>query len=789
MMEKKKLQKKKEREKRIRARRVKLFQTMDAEWNLNLAMDAYNDGDRKSAAHYIQKALHLKPDWPHALRLKYQIACSERDFAGAIRCLEIIIRRDPEDLDAKFQRGHCHLMLHHYQEGMEALQIFLDAAKGVRNSHIREKKSLTRKWIKEARSFTQRENVMVSSRISPEVQLQGEMPVQKTPPAAKTASVTHAEPDVPLLDLSPFSDPRLLQMEVPVRVKAMDGDFFKHVDPHRPDDPADCLLRLEYHRLRMVREFEELLCLEHITNVDHYWYQVETVASVLKRFRGRVLLADEVGLGKTIEAGMLIKEYILRGLVRKVLVLTPPSLVSQWQEEMASKFGLPFVTSEHEDFRSDPVSFWKEQDLVITSINIAKSQKHYETITDIDYDLVIVDEAHYLRNKRTLNYRLVNAIHKRFIFLLSATPVQNNLIELYNLITLLQPGLLSTEAAFKQEYVKRGNLRQPDNPEKLRKLLREVMIRNIRSMVDVKLPRRFASTIYVSPTEVERETYEALSNCTRLLFQDAGEQEHFTLRNLQMAAGSSPFALRESLSHLMTRLRGTNGPVMEILLKIEETLSSVRTVSKGSQLLALLKGNSEKKIIFVRYLKTLEYLAHLLSADSCPFAVFSGAMSAREKDAAINAFRWDIPVLLSTETGGEGRNIQFCNTLINYDLPWNPMRLEQRIGRIHRIGQERDVFVFNLCLQGSIEDYMMRILDDKINMFELVIGEIDAILGNLESDRDFGSLILDIWMQSRTEEERRENFDRLGEALIEAKRVYEKTKVLDEALFGEDYEV
>jgi len=172
-----------------------------------------------------------------------------------------------------------------------------------------------------------------------------------------------------------------------------------------------------------------------------------------------------------------------------------------------------------------------------------------------------------------------------------------------------------------------------------------------------------------------------------------------------------------------------------------------------------------------------------------PFAVFSGNMTPREKDISISAFRDDVPILLSTETGGEGRNLQFCNTLINYDIPWNPMRLEQRIGRLHRIGQKRDVYVFNLCMSGSIEDYMMRILDDKINMFELVIGEIDTILGNLGSDRDFSNVVMDLWAGSKDDSELKANFDQLGEEIVAARKTYEKTKELDDVIFGEDYEV
>ncbi len=797
----KKLQRKKEREKRIKSERVKQSQMFDAEWNMDLAADAYKAKDYKSALLYVKKALNLKPDWPRALRLRAGIAMEhEQDYAAAISSIEKLIRKNRNDTNAIFSLANCYFRERRHDDGIRLLEKFLEHVKDRHDRFAREDKERAKAWIKETLKFTGDRNSVLRPLPQP-------LPGQERKPTLSLSPIgekeldpsngTAKEPNRPsplpmsALDLSPFTDPRNLQIKAPLQIKEAGMDFGAKIFATPPAATADYLLRLQFHRLRLVREFEELLCLEHLKGVKHYWYQVETASNVLKRFRGRVLLADEVGLGKTIEAGMLIKEYLLRGLARKVLVLTPPSLVSQWQEEMTEKFDLPFVTPEHEDFREDGERFWVEQDLVIASINTAKSQRHFDVITAIDYDLVVVDEAHYLRNKHTLNHRLVGAIRKRFIFLLSATPVQNNLLELYNLITLLQPGLLSTEAAFKKEYVKRGNLRQPNNPEKLRRLLREVMIRNTRSMVDVKLPKRFATTFYVPPMEEEKETYEDLSVCIRLLHEATTAPELFTVRNLQMAAGSSPFALKESINHLLTRLStgGINGPVREMFAEIERKLSDVKTTSKGRQLLSLLQQNQEKKLVFVRSLQTLEYLAGLLRDSGYPFAVFSGAMTAKEKDAAVEAFRGDVPILLSTDTGGEGRNIQFCNTLINYDLPWNPMRLEQRIGRIHRIGQERDVFIFNLCLQGSIEDYMMRILDDKINMFELVIGEIDTILGNLETDRDFSRLILDVWLSSGTAEERRANFARLGDEILAAKKAYEKTKTLDEAIFGDDYEV
>jgi superfamily II DNA or RNA helicase len=606
-----------------------------------------------------------------------------------------------------------------------------------------------------------------------------------TPPEQPAAAV----PEAPLFDLSAFADPARRAGKPAVRFTFINEPLFAEMNRSGGGNPRAWQLWMEYHRIRLIREFDELLCLGHLRNIDQYWYQIETVSQVLRRFGGRVLLADEVGLGKTIEAGMVLKEYLLRGMVRKILVLTPPSLVSQWREELETKFGVDFITTEDPSYREGAEDFWRRHDRIIASLHTAKSRKNIDAITSIDYDLVIVDEAHGLRNRRTASHRFVNEVRKKFILLLSATPVQNNLLELYNLITLLKPGLLSTEAAFKKEYVKRGSLRTPNHPDKLRRLLREVMIRNTRSLVDVKLPKRFATTLYLPPLPHEKEQYEQASRFCREFCATRGQLSLWTVQNLQMAAGSSPLALRESVLHLLERSEGITTAEAGSLRDLAECLQRDDGTSKGTQLLQLLKAREDKKMVFVKYLKTLEYLSGLLSSAGVPFAVFSGGMTGPQKDQAIVRFREEVPVLLSTETGGEGRNLQFCNTLINYDIPWNPMRLEQRIGRLHRIGQQRDVFVFNLCLAGSIEDHMMRILDDKIHMFELVVGEIDTILGNLDSERDFGSVILEMWVREADEAKRRTSFERFGEEIIEARKIYEKTRALDNALFGEDYEV
>jgi superfamily II DNA/RNA helicase len=144
---------------------------------------------------------------------------------------------------------------------------------------------------------------------------------------------------------------------------------------------------------------------------------------------------------------------------------------------------------------------------------------------------------------------------------------------------------------------------------------------------------------------------------------------------------------------------------------------------------------------------------------------------------------------LSSESGGEGRNLQFCNTVINYDLPWNPMTIEQRVGRVHRIGQTREVYVFNFCLAGSVEEYMLKVLHDKINLFELVAGEIEMILGELGQEQDFSSVVMDLWARSATPGERESAFEQFAEEIQRAKAGYQTTRELDQALLGEDYEV
>ena len=254
------------------------------------------------------------------------------------------------------------------------------------------------------------------------------------------------------------------------------------------------------------------------------------------------------------------------------------------------------------------------------------------------------------------------------------------------------------------------------------------------------------------------------------------------LHHLLGAAGSSPAAATATVRRFIGRHADASWHALA------QRWAQVGTGGKEAALIDLLGRNpQEKKLVFVHYRETLQHLADLLTREGLAFARFEGALSGPAKDAAIAEFRERVPVLLCTESGGEGRNIQFCNTLINFDVPWNPMAIEQRIGRIDRIGQRREVYVFNLVTRGTLEEQILALLDEKISMFELVIGEVGAILGGLDEDRDFADLMLDAWLRT-TEQGRSEALEALGQRLQGAREQHEDAKALDAVLFGEDFE-
>lgn len=522
---------------------------------------------------------------------------------------------------------------------------------------------------------------------------------------------------------------------------------------------------------------DNLLCLPHC-RIERLDYQLRTALRVLGPLRGRALLSDEVGLGKTIEAGLVLKELLTRGMVKKFLVLTVPSLVDQWEEELSDKFGLTTVTTNHEGARNDPQKFWRENAGLVASLHTLKQPAHLEVARQTHWDLLIVDEAHYLRNRESQAWQAVNALPRQFLLLLTATPVQNSLEELYNLVTLLQPGQLPSPKEFRARFVDPKRPRQPREPEELRRLLGQVMIRNTRANAGVKLPPRRAETVLFEPDDAERAFWQQWETDFRArLSQLTASQASLWGRLLLQAAGSSPAAWRSALEKFPDR----NAAKMW-----REQAPLEASWKRKCELLTPLAKGEGGVVIFTQFLETQAALADSLRSAGTETFVINGATPPPERQPITEDFRKHGGALLLTHSGTEGRNLQFCHRLANFDLPWNPMEIEQRIGRLHRLGQQHPVRIYNFVQAGTLQEHLLEVLQEKLNLFELVVGETGLVLGEKFGSDEFANEVLRRWRDS--EGRVAEAFVSLGEELAAARDAYAEVKQLDETLFAKDYE-
>lgn len=520
--------------------------------------------------------------------------------------------------------------------------------------------------------------------------------------------------------------------------------------------------------------FDSFLSLPQLSFAP-FGYQMQTAQTVLRRMRGRAILADEVGLGKTIEAGLVLSELRMRGLADRTLVLTPAGLVEQWREELERKFGLPTVIARG--------GGWEEADaerpVVLASIAAARRDPLKSLLTGGQWDVVVADEAHRLRNPRSASGKLARALRARYLLLLTATPVENRLQDLYELVSLVAPGLLGTPAQFRQRHAGAGTAPSaPRNLDELRARTREVMVRHRRSEVEVLLPQRLAETVLVTPSQEEAELYAGIAARIRAEAKGASSARLLTLRGLTRLAGSSPQATAPTLAK-------AGWPDLAALAR------QIEGSTKADLLLERLRrhnGQGEKVLVFTAFRQTLDALAARLEREGVQAAVYHGSLSRRDKEAAVAAFRDQAPVLLSTESAGEGRNLQFCHVMANADLPWNPMQIEQRLGRLHRVGQEHDVVLTNLVARGTIEQRILHVLESKINLFELVVGELDMILGRVEDDFDFETSVFDAFATAGDDAEFEERMERLGERLVSARTDYLDSRGAVDALVGGDDE-
>ncbi|MFW6381576.1 MAG: DEAD/DEAH box helicase [Bacillota bacterium] len=482
-----------------------------------------------------------------------------------------------------------------------------------------------------------------------------------------------------------------------------------------------------------------LKCLKDI-NLTPLPHQLTTARRVIEQMDGRAILADEVGLGKTIEAGLVLKEYLVRGLVKKFIILVPASLGFQWTSEMVDKFKIEKI------FFNRKGRGWAYFDYQIASLDMAKRRQHARFLQDIDFDMVIVDEAHHLKNSQTLNWKFVNSLNTRYCLLLTATPLQNNIRELYNLISIVDDSLYRDFRDFKARYFEEKNDRQyVIDSQQLEGDLGELMIRNNHRDTLLKFTRRNIHQILVELTPEERELYKKVTDYVRgkYLKRQGRKKCILDLLTYQRELCSSVFALQKTLARKEDKNSGLK-EIYQLSLKIKSS-------AKGSRVLEILQEIKSQVIIFTEYRATQSYLAHYLEKQGFSTILFNGGISAAGKEWIKEIFRRQKEIMISTEAGSQGLNLQFVSTIINYDLPWNPMKLEQRIGRIHRLGQTRDVDIYNLATANTIEERILKILYRKIFLVKEVIGDLEAVLLDTARGKGFQGNIMEILMEDEAQ--------------------------------------
>lgn len=524
-----------------------------------------------------------------------------------------------------------------------------------------------------------------------------------------------------------------------------------------------------HQRLRELEQdpgFSELISLDSLAHVERLPHQIDAVKTALNRMRGWCLLADEVGLGKTIEAGIVLKELMQRDLVKRVLVIAPRDLCTQWQQELFDKFNLFFLV-----FGKDvDYSLAWQCDRVIAPYGVIEDRFHHQELLEQRFDLVIMDEAHHLivrddrrdsqsDHRRKMLHDFAKKVDKRYFLMLSATPLHDDLRDLHELLTLLKPGSVGDYASFKERFMDPDDPYSPRNVGELRRRLEEVMIRRQRRLIaGLKFPRRNAHKIKVKLEESQQTVFQGFRDLvTNDLWCLADENRYFrySLQALVESFHSSPAAFHRECDDFLQRFQtlladGVQRRLRTFRDKMTPSLLSGK-IQQAADILAKAAGEtSHKVLVFTQYEDTADLLyqrlADLTGLEIVRYPSHEDADSSGKAIDILTRFEGAAQVMVCTENASEGLNLQMAGCMLNFDLPWDPMKLEQRIGRIQRLGQRRDqVFIYNLFLGGTVEEQILDILERKIDMFGATIGHVEEILGNLADDQSFNQVFLDLY--------------------------------------------
>ncbi|MEK5478778.1 SNF2-related protein [Paenibacillus sp. FSL R5-0407] len=590
--------------------------------------------------------------------------------------------------------------------------------------------------------------------------------------------------------------------------------------------------------------------------VDLNPHQVEAALFAFRAPLERgAILADEVGLGKTIEAGLIISQ-LWAERKRKILVIVPPPLRKQWNRELIEKFYIPSVIIESKNYNEfakagQTFPFEQRDNVVITSYQFARNKS--ADLKRTQWDLIIIDEAHRLRNvyKKTnkISRILRDATDGAPKVLLTATPLQNSLMELYGLVSFIDPRLFGDESTFRKQFGSGTKEMTKFDFLDLKDRLRPVCHRTLRRQVTEYVPytKRIPLVQEFTSSELEWELYEKVSS---YLQRDDIQALPRSQRNLMTLVvrkilASSSFAISDTLLSLVRRLetsleeegseqgieniyndideldatveewsdedeQSEEGDISkqerallmrerEELLAYYELATSITENEKGKALLVALAngfaklrelGANDKAVIFTESRRTQQYLKEMLEENGYAGKIVmfngtnnspeikeiyqdwleqhqnddqvTGSKSADTRAALVEYFRNNAAIMIATESAAEGINLQFCSLVVNYDLPWNPQRIEQRIGRCHRYGQKYDVVVINfLNRKNAADKRVFELLSQKFSLFDGVFGSSDEVLGSLESGVDFEKRIQQIYQTCRSAEEIQDAFNQL----------------------------
>lgn len=622
--------------------------------------------------------------------------------------------------------------------------------------------------------------------------------------------------------------------------------------------------------------------------VDLNPHQVDAALFALRSPLSKgAILADEVGLGKTIEAGIVLAQRWAERK-RRILLIVPATLRKQWQQELDEKFFLPSVVMDSVLFNrmrktGEGNPFLQDDKIIICSYHFASAKA--QSIQNVPWDLVGIDEAHRLRNvfkpQSKMARRIADSIGPAHKLLLTATPLQNSLMELYGLVSVIDEHVFGDAASFRDQFVKAGS--ESERNSQLRSRLMPVCIRTLRKQVVEYIPytNRIPITQDFTPSDEEHDLYESVSAFLQretLISLPASQRQLITLV-LRKLLASSTFAIAGTLQGLVGRLRNLKRVVaiqqaqaqakpveasppsaselidesdfesileledewepddepvadeptaqaeatpealpqsldidpklleeeLQELLGFSQLASRITANAKGEALLPALDtafrradqlGAARKAVIFTESRRTQQYLLDLLSsrgyegqlvlmngtnADAVSKDIYerwlvrhagedcvSGSKSVDIKAAIVEEFRDRASILIATEAAAEGVNLQFCSLVVNFDLPWNPQRIEQRIGRCHRYGQKHDVVVVNfLNRRNEADQRVFELLSEKFKLFDGVFGSSDEVLGALESGVDIERRIANVYQKCRTPEEIAQAFDELQSQLTD----------------------